>query len=118
MAETLTLRATLKGHVNWVTSIATPLDPSSNTLLSSSRYVHNISDCSPNLTPFFYSCKAARFQLRGFSDDLDHLVYHEHNLHPRSLSQMPLLFLNFQEHLECAAPFLFQERLSLNWIII
>ncbi|GIL62301.1 hypothetical protein Vafri_16581 [Volvox africanus] len=37
MAETLTLRATLKGHTNWVTAIATPLDPSSNTLLSASR---------------------------------------------------------------------------------
>lgn len=39
MAETLTLRATLKGHTNWVTAIATPLDPSSNTLLSASRCV-------------------------------------------------------------------------------
>ncbi|GAX81966.1 hypothetical protein CEUSTIGMA_g9394.t1 [Chlamydomonas eustigma] len=37
MAESLTLRATLKGHAGWVTSIATPLDPTSNMLLSASR---------------------------------------------------------------------------------
>lgn len=37
MAETMTLRATLKGHSGWVTAIATPLDPASNTLLSASR---------------------------------------------------------------------------------
>ena len=36
MAETLSLRGTLKGHENWVTSIATPLD-NSDILLSSSR---------------------------------------------------------------------------------
>jgi hypothetical protein len=37
MAETMTLRATLKAHSGWVTSIATPLDPASNMLLSASR---------------------------------------------------------------------------------
>jgi len=37
MAETLTLRGTLEGHRGWVTSIAAPLDPASETLLSSSR---------------------------------------------------------------------------------
>lgn len=37
MADTLTHRATLKGHAGWVTAIATPLDPTSNTLLSASR---------------------------------------------------------------------------------
>lgn len=37
MSESLTLRATLKGHAGWVTSIATPLDPASNILLSASR---------------------------------------------------------------------------------
>ena len=37
MADSLTLRATLKGHAGWVTSIATPLDPASNMLLSASR---------------------------------------------------------------------------------
>jgi guanine nucleotide-binding protein subunit beta-2-like 1 protein len=37
MAETLTLRDTLKGHSGWVTAIATPLDPASNMLLSASR---------------------------------------------------------------------------------
>lgn len=37
MAETLTLRATLKAHAGWVTAIATPLDPTSNVLLSASR---------------------------------------------------------------------------------
>lgn len=36
MAETLTLKGTLKGHSDWVTSIATPLD-NSDTILSSSR---------------------------------------------------------------------------------
>jgi len=36
MAETLTLKGTLKGHTDWVTSIATPLD-NSDTILSSSR---------------------------------------------------------------------------------
>lgn len=37
MAETLTLRGELKGHRGWVTSIAPPLDPTSDVLLSSSR---------------------------------------------------------------------------------
>ena len=37
MAETLTHRATLKGHRNWVTSIATPLDPNADVILSASR---------------------------------------------------------------------------------
>jgi guanine nucleotide-binding protein subunit beta-2-like 1 protein len=37
MAEQLTLRGTLKGHSGWVTSIATPLDPASDIILSSSR---------------------------------------------------------------------------------
>jgi guanine nucleotide-binding protein subunit beta-2-like 1 protein len=37
MAETLTLRATLKGHAGWVTAIATPLDPASDVLLTASR---------------------------------------------------------------------------------
>ncbi|KAK9816329.1 hypothetical protein WJX74_005914 [Apatococcus lobatus] len=37
MAETLTLRGELRGHTGWVTSIAAPLDPNSDTLLSSSR---------------------------------------------------------------------------------
>lgn len=36
MAETLSLRGTLKGHENWVTSIATPLD-NSDIIISSSR---------------------------------------------------------------------------------
>jgi guanine nucleotide-binding protein subunit beta-2-like 1 protein len=37
MAETLTHRATLKGHRGWVTSIATPLDPNADVILSASR---------------------------------------------------------------------------------
>ena len=37
MAETLSHRATLKGHQGWVTSISTPLDPNSDIILSSSR---------------------------------------------------------------------------------
>lgn len=37
MAETLTHRATLKGHRGWVTAIATPLDPTADILLSASR---------------------------------------------------------------------------------
>ncbi|PRW20813.1 Receptor of activated kinase C component of 40S small ribosomal subunit isoform A [Chlorella sorokiniana] len=37
MAETLTLRGELLGHKGWVTAIAAPLDPTSETLLSSSR---------------------------------------------------------------------------------
>ncbi|KAK9917809.1 hypothetical protein WJX75_008494 [Coccomyxa subellipsoidea] len=37
MAETLYHRGTLEGHSGWVTSIATPLDPNSDTILSSSR---------------------------------------------------------------------------------
>jgi len=37
MAETLALRAELKGHQGWVTSIATPLDPNSEIILSASR---------------------------------------------------------------------------------
>lgn len=39
MAETLTLRGVLKGHSGWVTSIAPPLDPASDLLLTSSRCV-------------------------------------------------------------------------------
>ncbi|KAK9815254.1 hypothetical protein WJX72_000717 [[Myrmecia] bisecta] len=37
MAENLSLRGTLEGHSGWVTSIATPLDPNSDIILSSSR---------------------------------------------------------------------------------
>merc|ERR1712023_475309 len=37
MAEALILRGELKGHEGWVTSIATPLEPSSNQILSASR---------------------------------------------------------------------------------
>jgi guanine nucleotide-binding protein subunit beta-2-like 1 protein len=37
MSEQLVHRANLKGHAGWVTAIATPLDPSSNVLLSASR---------------------------------------------------------------------------------
>jgi guanine nucleotide-binding protein subunit beta-2-like 1 protein len=37
MSESLTLRATLKGHAGWVTAIATPLDPASDVLLTASR---------------------------------------------------------------------------------
>jgi len=37
MSETLILKGTLKGHQGWVTSIATPLDPSSDIILSASR---------------------------------------------------------------------------------
>lgn len=37
MAETLALRGILEGHTDWVTSIATPLDPNSDTILSGSR---------------------------------------------------------------------------------
>jgi guanine nucleotide-binding protein subunit beta-2-like 1 protein len=37
MAEQLSLRGTLEGHTGWVTSIATPLDPNSDIVLSSSR---------------------------------------------------------------------------------
>ncbi|KAI8469733.1 MAG: WD40-repeat-containing domain protein [Monoraphidium minutum] len=37
MAETLTHRASLKGHRGWVTAIATPLDPNADVILSSSR---------------------------------------------------------------------------------
>lgn len=39
MAETLTLRGELKAHRGWVTAIAPPLDPNSDVLLTSSRYV-------------------------------------------------------------------------------
>lgn len=39
MAETLYHRGSLEGHAGWVTSIATPLDPNSDTILSSSRWV-------------------------------------------------------------------------------
>jgi guanine nucleotide-binding protein subunit beta-2-like 1 protein len=39
MAEQLSLRGTLEGHSGWVTSIATPMDPNSDIVLSSSRYV-------------------------------------------------------------------------------
>ena len=39
MAESLSLRGTLEGHKDWVTSIATPLDPNSDTILSASRWV-------------------------------------------------------------------------------
>lgn len=35
--RTLTLRGELLGHKGWVTAIAAPLDPTSETLLSSSR---------------------------------------------------------------------------------
>ncbi len=38
MAEQLTIRGTLVGHAGWVTSIATPLDPNSDTVLTSSRH--------------------------------------------------------------------------------
>lgn len=37
MAESLSLRGQLEGHSGWVTSIATPLDPNSDTVLSASR---------------------------------------------------------------------------------
>lgn len=37
MAESLSLRGSLEGHSGWVTSIATPLDPNSDTVLSASR---------------------------------------------------------------------------------
>mmetsp|Transcript_32595 Transcript_32595/g.92412 ORF Transcript_32595/g.92412 Transcript_32595/m.92412 type:complete len:319 (-) Transcript_32595:208-1164(-) len=37
MAENMSLRGTLKGHAGWVTSIATPLDPTSDVILSASR---------------------------------------------------------------------------------
>lgn len=37
MGESLVLRGTLEGHSDWVTSIATPLDPNSETILSGSR---------------------------------------------------------------------------------
>jgi len=37
MAENLTLRGTLKGHEGWVTSIACPLDPTSDVIISASR---------------------------------------------------------------------------------
>eukprot|EP00879_Flechtneria_rotunda_P022767 GHRR01024044.1.p1 GENE.GHRR01024044.1~~GHRR01024044.1.p1 ORF type:complete len:263 (-),score=67.23 GHRR01024044.1:37-825(-) len=37
MAETLTHRGSLRGHTGWVTSIATPLDPNSDIILSASR---------------------------------------------------------------------------------
>jgi guanine nucleotide-binding protein subunit beta-2-like 1 protein len=37
MAETLALRGELKGHRDWVTSIATPIDPNQDVILSSSR---------------------------------------------------------------------------------
>mmetsp|Transcript_35229 Transcript_35229/g.62827 ORF Transcript_35229/g.62827 Transcript_35229/m.62827 type:complete len:318 (-) Transcript_35229:112-1065(-) len=37
MAENLSLRGVLKGHSGWVTSIATPLDPASDVILSASR---------------------------------------------------------------------------------
>ena len=37
MAETLVLRGTLKGHEGWVTAITSPLDMSSDVILSSSR---------------------------------------------------------------------------------
>jgi guanine nucleotide-binding protein subunit beta-2-like 1 protein len=37
MAENLTLRGVLKGHEGWVTSIACPLDPTSDVIISASR---------------------------------------------------------------------------------
>ena len=37
MAETLSLRGTLEGHSGWVTSIATPIDPNSDMIVSASR---------------------------------------------------------------------------------
>eukprot|EP00884_Botryococcus_braunii_P010581 jgi/Botrbrau1/19524/Bobra.0035s0023.1 len=37
MAEQLSLRGTLEGHSGWVTSIATPLDPNADLIISSSR---------------------------------------------------------------------------------
>jgi len=37
MAETLSLRGSLEGHRDWVTSIATPIDPNQDVILSSSR---------------------------------------------------------------------------------
>lgn len=45
MAETLYHRGTLEGHTGWVTSIATPLDPNSDTILSSSRWVPTSDEC-------------------------------------------------------------------------
>jgi len=37
MSDALSLRGVLKGHNGWVTALATPLDPTSNVLLSASR---------------------------------------------------------------------------------
>jgi guanine nucleotide-binding protein subunit beta-2-like 1 protein len=37
MSETLSLRGTLEGHAGWVTSIATPIDPNSDMIVSASR---------------------------------------------------------------------------------
>jgi guanine nucleotide-binding protein subunit beta-2-like 1 protein len=37
MSETLSHRGSLKAHAGWVTAIATPLDPNSDTILSASR---------------------------------------------------------------------------------
>lgn len=45
MAESLSLRGTLEGHRDWVTSIATPLDPNSDTILSASRWAHAGEGC-------------------------------------------------------------------------
>ena len=42
MAEQLTIRGTLVGHAGWVTSIATPLDPNSDTVLTSSRQAFSL----------------------------------------------------------------------------
>lgn len=39
MSETLKYRGCLVGHTDWVTAIATPVDTTSNIVLSSSRYV-------------------------------------------------------------------------------
>lgn len=38
MSETLKYRGCLIGHTDWVTAIATPVDTTSNIVLSSSRY--------------------------------------------------------------------------------
>ena len=60
MAESLSLRGTLEGHKDWVTSIATPLDPNSDTILSASRWVHaGMCYIGSQLQP----CSACRFFL-------------------------------------------------------
>ncbi|BDA48746.1 Guanine nucleotide-binding protein subunit beta-like protein [Coccomyxa sp. Obi] len=71
MAETLYHRGTLEGHSGWVTSIATPLDPNSDTILSSSR---DKTILVWNLTREEGSYGYARRSLKGHSHFVEDVV--------------------------------------------